>query len=675
MLFSIVLAVFSSFILIVVGSLQFYFIRKIPVEKTGATAIAELISDSLKAYLKRLFSGIMQILLYVTLVLLVFTFVFETPFSWIQILAFFIGGSLMSLISYLILSVCPSLIPRTIQKSKAYFHEGLLTLFSSCSSLGFMSVGAMILGFSLSYWLLGSSSVIGFGLGVILASFFLRIGGSLYKTGCDIGSQTAVRMAREIPSFDARNPGAILECGSNYIAQIVGFGSDILGSFIFALISSLLLATTLTDSEKLSSLTFFILSIGLFISLLTYFFCYIRIKTRKTANFLLEGIYIAVISCGLLTWFVVSRLNSEWDLMPLWGTHRFMPFYPYLFGLLGAALICFSSEYMTSFRYPFAKKIASHAEYGTVLSLINGNGVGMKSNGLFLIFMICVLSFSFFFSGVYGIAMASLGMLSVTCFILIAKLFSPMAHTVSSIAKLSDSPGASIKNLYQMDKIGMTTIALGNGFASSASVMTTLSLLLSIIFLVKIDISQLLLVDLKLLFGIIIGITLPFVFSGFLLQGLDKCVLAGFREILRQFREIPYLIQNKAKPDMTKASDTLSCVSMDALIIPGIIMGVVPISIGYIIGIKCLFGVALGTFLTGFNQGFFWANLGDALHHAKRYIENGSYGGKESPTYQNILTADNIGSLYKDLLSPSINIVIKAVTIISTLVIVLLSSH
>ena len=266
-----------------------------------------------------------------------------------------------------------------------------------------------------------------------------------------------------------------------------------------------------------------------------------------------------------------------------------------------------------------------------------------------------------------------MGMLSLTCLIFIVKLFHPLARNAMKVATLSDYSHTAIQHLHRLNSIGTTTIALGNGFVSAAAILSTISLLFSLCLFGDLDLSYLLLIDAFLLVGILTGGTLPFIFSGFLLTGLRKAVLNSITEISRQFKEIPYLYEDKAKPDVIKASDKQACIAMDSLIIPGILMAAVPIIAGYGLGERFLFGIVLGTFLSGFNQGYFWSNLGDSLYQAKHVIEGGYYGGKESLLFSNIETAGNIGAFYKDLLGPSITILIKSVTIISMLVFLLLS--
>lgn len=682
MLTTMIVAIFSSGLILLTGAILYQSVKRVSGTNDKAQELAGLIADGLVAFNKRILSSIFQIIVYLTLVLLIFSFIFKTYFSWIQIAAFMIGGGLMASCSYLGLSMAPNLIPKVLYRSNGYLKDGLTTLYASSAAIGFIVTGLMILGLVCCYLFFDVPAVIGFGLGVVLASFFLRIGGGIYKTGTDIGSDIASKVEKNVPDFDSRSPATILDVTGDYVGDIVGFGSDMVGSFTIAVISCILFAFSMlvtgpVDPEvadKLIQLPLYVISIGLLASLVAYFFSVFRIKTGFHTNFLLEGIYLAVILCGAGTWAVISLLDFRIDVIPLWGGyHRFLPFPPYVIGLVGAVLIGFTSEYLTSTRFKPARRLASLVEYGPVISLFRAFSVGLKSNGLLMLYILGMAIPSFYFAGFYGIAMAALGMLSITSLLLTANIFSPFASNIRKVAQLSGSTETIQKNAVKMDKIGTTTAALGNGFAAGAALLSSFSLLFSLVLVSRLDLSYMLLVDVKLLSGLIIGLALPSVFSGFLLPASIKSALCTVAEVSRQFKEIPYLFENKAKPDIRKAADLNAIIAMNAVVIPGFIMGLTPIASGYIFGSKLLFGLSLGTFLAGMYHCFYWANFGDVLHNVKHYIEGGHYGGKNSPTFYNILIADNVGDGFKDLLSPSINILIKSVVIISILVIWLLS--
>ncbi len=675
------LPIVSSALMLVFAGYQYQVFSKISLEKNKVSELSELVSEGITAFYKRVLSASIQIVVYSILVLLLFSWLFEKTLSLTQLLAFIFGSSVMGLSGFLSLTFVPKLVPKIIQQSKGYLSEGLMALFNTSITLSFTLIGSMVLGLTLSYVILGAQSIIGFGLGSILTSFFLRVGGGLYKTGADIASDSMHFLESKLPDFDTRNPATLLDISGDYIGKITGFSSDILSSFIFSVIACILFANSLLETKQISAQTaasltmlpMYIFCMGILASIIAYFYYRFRLKSQTATNVLLEGMYLAVFLSGFGTWAIMQGLDVHIEVGSLWGSSpEFSPFAPYFFGLVGAILIGFSSEYLTANWFKPAKKIASEAEFGPVVTLLNSILIGYKSNGLFLIYILVMIVPSFFFAGLYGVALASMGMLSVTGLIITLSMFSALASNTLKTTKLCQSSDTTLKNAVKMNSLGHTTAALGNGFAAGASIMSTFSLFFALIVSSKMSLSQAFLVDLDMFIGLLIGISIPYVYAGFLLNGLVLTIRTSLTEVVRQFKDIPYLFENKAKPDMTKASDLLAKHAMDSLIIPGIVMIMTPIIIGYVFGIKMLLGLTLGVILIGFSKGFSWANTGDSLHSARHFIEKGHFGGKDSPTYAHIAIADGVGDAAKDLLGPSLTLFIKAVTIIAILIVLLL---
>ncbi len=669
----------SSFV-ILFGIGLYFRLNSLPHQKDRASEFSELISESLDAFSKRMLSSIFQIMLYLTVVLFTASLLFDKTFSWTQVGAFFLGAFMMSLSTYLGLRLSPRLIPKILEKSKGPFKEGLSTLFKACASIGFLIIGIMLLGLGLSYAVLGIQSVIGYGVGMILAAFFLRIGGGLYKATSDIASDLASKIDLKIPYFDRRNPATILDITGDYIGKILGFGSDILSSFIFAIISCVIFSYSLITlgqitadtGFKLIALPLLITSAGLIGAVAAYFFSRWRLK-QKPENFLLEGLYICAIISGLSTYLISGFLNIDLDASPLWiGGHGFSPFWAYLTGLLGAVAIGFTSEYLTASKFSRAQRIAKEASFGPAFILIKGIGSGFKSSGAFSLYLLLIILPAFYFAGFYGVAMAVLGMLSIAGSILTIQVFAPLASHTQKIVLLADLDPITAKNANRMDQLGHTTVAIGNGFAAGVAILSTLSLFFSLLLITRAKFSHLLIIDIPLMTGILLGIMLCMMFSGYLLSGLTKAIGVVVDEVIRQFKEIPYLFEDKARPDMIKASDLSSVKAMDALLIPGILMLAIPIAVGYIFGVKMLIGLVAGTLFSGLFLSFFSATTGDIINNAKHYIELGHFGGKESPNFQFVRIAAMVGDAFKDVLSPSLNILLKSVSIIGALIMILL---
>jgi len=649
--------------------------------QTPAKHLTILVQESVVTFSKRIVISMVQVFVYLTGSLWAFSTFFDKPFSWTQILCFGLGGVIMTCSAIVGLYVAPMIMHNVIDRSKTRLLPGLSLLYTHSAGIAFFIVGNVILGLSLCHLVFGPLSTIGYGLGCMFAAFFLRIGGGIFKSAADISADISSKANPDIPKFDRRNPATILDITGDTIGDIVGFGSDILGSFIFSIIACTLFAVSLEQNglinaeigTKLQQLPLLIVAGALAVAMISYLVTLIRMRFRWS-NFLLENIYFSIVMGGALTWGIIDWLDIQFLPGSVWaksGDHH--TFIPYIVGLIGAIFIGFTAEILTSERFGSAKSIAKYAEYGPIVTMFNGLSVGLKSNGLYLIYMLLITLISFFYSGFYGVAIAALGMLSMTATILTCNVFTPLAANSYKICQLCDHTEAQVKNTKKMDQVGHTTAALGNGFSAGAAALATASLFFSLILLTKLNLSLADLMDLSFFSGLIIGIGLPMVFSGFLLSGLSRTVTQTILEVGRQFKQIPYLLEDKAKPDMILAANHVSGYAMGALTIPGLIMGLFPIALGYIFGIKVVLGIVLGTFLTGLNQGYYWANVGDALNGAKRYLESGHYGGKTSVNYDHIGVADNIGDAFKDLLGPSTNILIKCLCMIALLLMVFLT--
>lgn len=667
-----------SILVFLMGVALTFSLNKLQPEKNKISELTELVSDGLNQYSKRILSSVIQLNLYLTALLLIFSKVLGSPFHWNQILAFTFGSILMVMSSHLVFRLSPQFLPKILHQSHHFLAQALKALLHSSLCLYFLIIGLNISGLLVSHMVLGEDSVIGFTLGVTLAVFFIRVGGGLFKAAADIGSDTITTIDPTIPENDHRSPATILDLIGSYIGNINGYSADILSSYIFSFIACLILPIFLSTTKRIDFVTstilliipIVILTVGLISSLLAVLFCKYRITTKHTNNFLLESIYLSSIISGT-TIYILNSIFSLPDIS-FWGHPQNISFFlPYVFGLIGAVVISFTSEFLTSYRFKPVRNMAKHIQFGPAVMLLSTLSNSLKSNGLYLMYILLISIPSYHFAGFYGIALSTFGMLSVTTTIIMTKIFSPLANSCKKYNDLYPSSDMLKENTAKMDRIGGTTAALGNGFATGAATLSTFSLFFSIIALSGHLFSNILIVDLYLLSGLLMGIMLPFIYSGFLISGLTNCIKFVMGEVSRQFKEIPYLYEDKAKPDIRKAADTLARKSLDALIIPGMLMVIPPILIGQIFGVKMLVGFVLGTFLTGFNQGFYWANYGDSINSIKSLISKGHLGGKESPNYPYIIFSDNYGDSFKDLLNPGINIFIKAVSLTAILILLL----
>jgi K(+)-stimulated pyrophosphate-energized sodium pump len=665
----------SILIALTYSLLVFIKFQKVTIKKGKITAIASLIYDGLLAFGKRISSSTLQAILYTTIVFLVFSQIFARPFYWNQIAAFFIGGLLICLSSYTCILIIPKIISAISSDSKAPFQTILSWLYKASSCFSFFVIGLSLLGFTLCYLYLGPQTLIGYSLGILLASYYLRIGGGLFKSGTQICSNLGSQVDNSVPEFDARNPTTILDIVGDYIGKIVGYSSDILSSFMLSLMACSLFPSflaqqhfiTYATAQKLQTLTFAIIWISLITAFAALVFSHFRIKSKHTDNFLLEGLYISIVSSGTLLFFILKILDISIPPNNVWGAVHFDPFFAYFAGLIGAVLIGFSSEYLTSNRFSPAKETAEQAQFGTVVSMINAFKIGLRGNSIYLLYLIGIFVISFYFSGFLGITFASLGMLSVTPTLLTINMFSSLSSASLKAFQLTEEKNHIFKQLQKADHVGQTTDAIGNGFASGAALLSAFGLFFALFF-TKSTPDTILNLDRLWIIGFLIGLLLPNLFSSVLIHKLHGLIHFTLDETFRQLKEIPFLKENKAKPDIIKAADENARFCMDSLILPIIIMAFPPILLGYIFPPALLLGLIIGAIFSALNLSYYWATMGDNSQNAKKYIHKGFLGGTSGPNYPHILTVNNIGNVFKEVLSPSFNIFIKSVVVLALLV-------
>ena len=653
-------------------------VKRMSVTKNQSHRIASLVTDAIKAFNARAFSSIFQVLTYLSITLYIFTLLAQYNFLWIQVLSSFIAGFAMCLALFVMAGVVPRFIPSVLETAKGYLKELLSRQFDIVALSSFIVISVVMLSLLAVYLFISDLAVIGFGLGIVFSSFFIRIGSALFISSIDIGKSVSKERDPELPSDDERNLGTILEISGDYIARLCGFCSDILGSFVLSFIALILFAKSfknqyLFESQLISffeNLPFQILAVSIGAALVSYVYAKIRIKRSAHLNVLLESLYVSMLICGLGTFMFTRDLPANLQESIWTGSNGFNPFIAYIIGLVGATLMSFTAEVLSSNKYPFSKNLARFSEYGSAILYLKGAAVGLKSNLLYLIYILLITVLANSFAGFYGIAMSSLGILSVTPTIIIISAFGPLASSTYKVATLSTSSKTVLDHNKHMQSLGHSTIAIGNGFSSGTTVLATLSLFLSAIYLSNSSLSELFTINIYWLIALVTGVLLPFIISGFLLSQLSSISIFILSEIKRQFSEIPYLLQGKATPDVIKASDVTARRSMDALIIPGLLIALIPIVLAYLFNIEALVALSLGILISGMALNFYWSITGDIVHNASHYVQSGHCGGPNSENDKAMRHCDNSTNAYRALLSPSVNILIKS-TMILTMVIIL----
>lgn len=628
--------------------------------------IAQSINEGAKAFL---FSEYKILVIFVATVFVVISvcgiITKSDVLNYRTALAFLIGAILSTLAGYCGMSVATKANVRTANAAKEKgMNKALSVAFSGGAVMGMCVSGLGLLGVCLIYAITGDDNILfGFSLGASSIALFARVGGGIYTKAADVGADLVGKVEAGIPEDDPRNPATIADNVGDNVGDVAGMGADLFESYAGSLISAIslgVLAFSGSLSWKYAVFPCLLSAIGLISSIIGTLF--VRGKDGKNPQKALNtGTYVAsalvVISSVLLSYFML-------------GTFRFAV--AIIAGLLVGLLIGTITEMYTSDKFPFVKKIAKQSETGSATTIISGIAVGMQST-LIPIILIGVGIFVAYFvtngtgaegtSGIYGIALAAVGMLSTTGITVAVDAYGPIADNAGGIAEMSDLPNEVREITDSLDSVGNTTAAIGKGFAIGSAALTALALFFT--FAQKVNLATIDIMNYKVVIGLLVGGMLPFLFSSLTMDSVSKAAQSMIEEVRRQFRTIPGILEGKGKPDYKNCVAISTHAALRQMILPGVLAIVSPIIIGVLLGAEALGGMLGGSLTTGVLLAIFMSNSGGAWDNAKKYIEGGHHGGKGSPSHKAAVVGDTVGDPFKDTSGPSINILIKLMTIVS----------
>lgn len=628
--------------------------------------IAQSINEGAKAFL---FSEYKILVIFVATVFVVISvcgiITKSDVLNYRTALAFLIGAILSTLAGYCGMSVATKANVRTANAAKEKgMNSALSTAFSGGAVMGMCVSGLGLLGVCLIYALTGDDNILfGFSLGASSIALFARVGGGIYTKAADVGADLVGKVEAGIPEDDPRNPATIADNVGDNVGDVAGMGADLFESYAGSLISAIslgVLAFSGSSSWKYAVFPCLLSAIGLISSIIGTLF--VRGKDGKNPQKALNtGTYVAsalvVISSVLLSYFML-------------GTFRFA--IAIIAGLLVGLIIGTITEMYTSDKFLFVKKIAKQSETGSATTIISGIAVGMQST-LIPIILIGVGIFVAYFvtngtgadgtSGIYGIALAAVGMLSTTGITVAVDAYGPIADNAGGIAEMSDLPNEVREITDSLDSVGNTTAAIGKGFAIGSAALTALALFFT--FAQKVNLATIDIMNYKVVIGLLVGGMLPFLFSSLTMDSVSKAAQSMIEEVRRQFRTIPGILEGKGKPDYKNCVAISTHAALRQMILPGVLAIVSPIIIGVLLGAEALGGMLGGSLTTGVLLAIFMSNSGGAWDNAKKYIEGGHHGGKGSPSHKAAVVGDTVGDPFKDTSGPSINILIKLMTIVS----------
>ena len=629
----------------------FYLTKKVGKQDAGTDRMKEIaafIHEGARAFLTAEYK------ILVVFVAVLFVLIGIGIGNWVTAVCFLVGALFSTAAGYIGMNVATKANVRTAAAAKdSGMNKALSIAFSGGAVMGMCVVGFGLFGAGVVYILTKNPDVLsGFSLGASSIALFARVGGGIYTKAADVGADLVGKVEAGIPEDDPRNPAVIADNVGDNVGDVAGMGADLFESYVGSLVSAITLGVVYAK-ESGAIFPLVIAALGVLASVIGCFF--VKGDENSSPHKALKyGSYSAaiVVMIGSL---ILSKMFFN----------GFKEAIAIIFGLVVGLLIGVITEIYTSGDYRFVKKIAQQSETGPATTVISGIAVGMQSTAVPIILIAIGIIGAYSFSGLYGIALAAVGMLSTTGITVAVDAYGPIADNAGGIAEMSGLP-SEVRNITdKLDAVGNTTAAMGKGFAIGSAALTALALFVSYAQAVGLFEEGINLLDYKVIVGMFVGGMLPFLFSAFTMDSVSKAAYKMIEEVRRQFKTIPGILEGKGKPDYKSCVAISTQAALKEMLLPGVMAVLAPVFIGVVLGPDALGGLLGGALVTGVMLAIFMSNSGGAWDNAKKYIEDGHHGGKGSEAHRAAAVGDTVGDPFKDTSVPSINILIKLMTIVS----------